>query len=113
MVQNHHKKKSKQITCKSRDLSMKSRSNSSSDMSVDDQKPSYDSLIYRSEINELEEIKAEDSYEEIEINDLKEHIIHNDSDENSEENENNSPSIFRKSKISQKILKKYDKQTIL
>ena len=57
---------------------MKSRSNSSSDMSVDDQKPSYDSLIYKSEINELEEIKAEDSYEESGINDLKEHIIHND-----------------------------------
>ena len=36
---------------------MKSRSNNSSDMSVDDQKPSYDSLIYKSEINELEEIK--------------------------------------------------------
>ena len=33
-------------------------------MSVDDQKPSYDSLIYRSELNELVEIKAEDSYEE-------------------------------------------------
>ena len=55
-------------------------------MSVDDQKPSNDSLIYKSEINELEEIKAEDSYEESDINDLKEHIIHNDSDENNEEN---------------------------
>ena len=92
-----------------RDLSMKSRSNNSSDMSVDDQKPSYDSLIYKSEINELEEIKAEDSYEESGINDLKEHIIHNDSDENneenSEENEDNSPSIFQKSKISQKDIK--------
>ena len=85
-----------------RDLSMKSRSNNSSDMSVDDQKPSYDSLIYKSEINELEEIKAEDSYEESYINDLKEHIIHNDSDEN---NEDNSPSIFQKSKISQKDIK--------
>ena len=47
---------------------------------------SYDSLIYKSEINELEEIKAEDSYEESDINDLKQHIIHNDSDENYEEN---------------------------
>ena len=47
-------------------------------MSVDDQKLSYDSLIHTSKINELEEIKAEDSYEESEINDLKEHIIHND-----------------------------------
>ena len=50
---------------------MKSRSNNSSDMSLDYQKPSYDSLIYKSEINELEEIKAEDSYEKSEINDLK------------------------------------------
>ena len=49
-------------------------------MSVDDQKPSFDSLINKSEINELEEIKAEVSYEESEINELKEHIIHNDSD---------------------------------
>ena len=40
------RKESKQITCKSRDLSMKSRSNNSSDMSVDDQKPSYALLIY-------------------------------------------------------------------
>ena len=40
-------------------------------MSVDNQKPSYDSLILKSEINELEEIKAEDSYEESDINDLK------------------------------------------
>ena len=96
---------------------MKSRSDNSSDMSEDDQKPTYDSLIYKSEINELEEIKAEDSYEESDINDLKEHIIHNDSDENkeeiSEENEDNSPSIFQKSKISKKILKKYDRQTIM
>ena len=46
------RKESKQITIKSRDLSTKSRSNNSSDMSVDDQKPSYDSLIYKSEINE-------------------------------------------------------------
>ena len=87
---------------------MKSRSNNSSDMSVDDQKPFYDSLIYKSEINELEEIKAEDSYEESEINDLKEHIIHNDSnenyEENSEENESNSPSIFQK--YHKKLLKK-------
>ena len=59
---------------------MKSRSNISSDMSVDDQKSSYDSLIYKSEIVELEEIKTEDSYEESYINDLKEHTIHNDSD---------------------------------
>ena len=49
----------------SRDLSMKSRSDNSSDMSVDDQKPSYDSLIYKSETNELEEIKAQDSYERV------------------------------------------------
>ena len=107
------RKESKQISCKSRDLSMKLRSNNSSDMSVDDQKPFYDSLIYKSEINELEEIKAEDSYEESDINDLKEHIIHNDSDKNceknSKENEDNTPSIFQKSKISQKILKKYDR----
>ena len=78
-------------------------------MSVDGQKPSYDLLIYKSEINELEEIKAEDSYQESYINDLKEHIIHNDSDENieenSEENKDNSPSIFQKSKILQKDIK--------
>ena len=92
-----------------RDLSMKSRSNNSSDMSVDNQMPTCDSLIYKSEINELEEIKAEDSYEESDINDLKEHIIHNNSDENyeenSEENEDNSSSIFPKSKISQKDIR--------
>ena len=109
------RKESKQITCKSRDLLMMSRSNNSSDMSVDDYKPSFDSLIYKSEINELEEIKAEDSYEDNYINDLKENIIHNDSDENyeenSEENEDNSPSIIQKLKISQKIFKKYDRQT--
>ena len=96
-----------------RDLSMKS----SSDMNVYDQKPSYDSLIYKSEINELEEIKAEVSCEECDINDLKEHIIHNDSDENneenSEENEDNSPSIFKNQKYHKKILKKYDRQTIM
>ena len=57
MDQNHHQEKSKQITCNSRDLSMKSRSNNSSDMNVDDQKLSYDLLKYKSEINELEEIK--------------------------------------------------------
>ena len=88
---------------------MKSRSNNSSDMSVDNQKPSYDSLIYKLEINELEEIKAEDSNEESEIHDLKEYIIHKYSDENyeenSEENEDNSSSIFTKSKISQKDIK--------
>ena len=28
-------------------------------MSVDDQKPSYDSIIHKLEINELEEIKAD------------------------------------------------------
>ena len=39
------RKESKQITCKSWDLSMKSRSNNSSEKFVDDQKPSYDSLI--------------------------------------------------------------------
>ena len=49
-------------------------------MSVDDQKPSYYSLIYKSEKIELEEIKAEDSFEVSYINYLKEHIIHNDSD---------------------------------
>ena len=94
---------------------MKSKSNNSSDMSVDDQKPSFDSLIYKSEINELEEIKAEYSYEESDINDLKEHIIHNDSDENneknSEENVDNSSIIFQNQKYHKKILKKYDKQT--
>ena len=88
---------------------MKSRSNNSSNMSVDDHKPSYDSLIYKSEINELEEIKAEDSYEESYINDLKEHIIYNDSDknkeENNEQNEDISPSIIQKSKIPQKDIK--------
>ena len=109
------RKESKQITFNSRDLSMKSRSNNSSDMSVDDQKPSYDSLIYKSGINELEEIKAEDLYEESDINDLKEHIIHNDSDENneenSEENEDNSPFIFQK--YHKKILMKYDRQAII
>ena len=78
--------KSKQITCKFRDFSMKPRSNNSSDMSFEDQKPSYDSLIHKSEINKLKEIKAEDSYEESEINDLKEHIIHSDLDENYEDN---------------------------
>ena len=57
---------------------MKLKSNNSSDMSVDDQKSSYDLLKYKSETNELEEIKVEDLYEESEINDLKEHIIHND-----------------------------------
>ena len=45
------RKESKLNKFKSRDLSMKSRSNNSSDMSVDDQKPSYNSLIYKSEIN--------------------------------------------------------------
>ena len=80
------RKESNQVARKSRNLSMKSRSNNSLDMNVDDQKLSYDSLIYKLEINELEEIKAEDSYEESDINDLKEHIIHNDSDENYEEN---------------------------
>ena len=34
-------------------------------MSVDNQKSSCDSLIHKSEINELEEIKAEDSYEKV------------------------------------------------
>ena len=48
------RKESKQITCKSRDLSMKSRSNNSSDKNVDDQKPSYDSLIHKLMINDLE-----------------------------------------------------------
>ena len=67
------RKESNQVARKSRNLSMKSRSNNSSDMSVDDQKPSYDSLIYKLEINELEEIKAEDSYEVSYINNLKEH----------------------------------------
>ena len=80
------RKESNKIARKSRDLSMKSRSNNSSDMSVDNQKPSYDSLIYKLEIIELEEVKAEDSYEVSYINDIKEHIIHNDSDENYEEN---------------------------
>ena len=84
MDQNHQEKNTNYMQV--RDLSLKSRSNNSSDMSVDDLKPSNDSLIYKSEINELEEIKAEDSYEESDINDLKEHIIHNDSDENNEEN---------------------------
>ena len=65
------KKRIKTNCMQVRDLSMKSRSNNSSEMSVNDQKPSYDSLIYKSEINELEEIKAEDSYEESNINDLK------------------------------------------
>ena len=32
---------------------------------------------------------------------------------NSEDNEDNSPFIFQKLKISQKIWKKYDKQTIM
>ena len=63
MDQNHLQEKNTNYM-QVRDLSMKSRSNNSSDMSVDDQKPSYDSLIYKSETNELEEIKAEDSYEE-------------------------------------------------
>ena len=56
------RKESNQITCKYRDLYMNSRSNNSSDMSVDYQKPFYDSWIHKSEINELEEIKAEDSW---------------------------------------------------
>ena len=34
--------------CKSRDLSIKSASNNSSDMSVDNKKPSYDSLKQKS-----------------------------------------------------------------
>ena len=55
------RKESKQIKCKPWDLSMKSRSNNSLVMSIDDQKPSYDSLIHKLEINEFEEIKAEDS----------------------------------------------------
>ena len=63
-------------------------------MSVDDQKPSYDSLIYKSEINELEEIKAKNSYEGSDINDLKEHIIHNDSNGNYEENSEEMSTIF-------------------
>ena len=69
MDQNHQEKNRNKLHA-IRDLSMKSRSNNSSDMSVDDQKPSNDSLIYKSEINELEEIKAEDSYEESDINDF-------------------------------------------
>ena len=73
------RKESKQIKCKSRDSSMKSISNNSSDMSVNYQKPTYDSLTYKSDINEFEEIKAEDSYEESYINDLKEHFIRDDS----------------------------------
>ena len=86
---------------------MRSRSNNSSDKSIDGQKPSNDSLIHKSEINKLEEIKAEDSYKESEINDLKEHIIYNDSDknyeENSEKNEDNSL-LFSKIK---NIIKRY------
>ena len=50
-----------------RDLSMKSKSNYSLDMNVDLQNLSYDSLIHKLEINELEEIKTEDSYGESEI----------------------------------------------
>ena len=96
---------------------MKSRSNNSSDMSVDDQKPSYDSLIYKSEINELEEIKAGDSYEENKIYDLKENIIHNDSDENYKEIVKKMRKIsilfFQNQKYHKNILKKYDMQIIM
>ena len=74
-------------------------------MSVDDQKPFYDSLIYKSEINELKEIKAEDSYEKSEINDFKKisfiitkiKVIRK-----IWKMRDNSPSFFPKSKISQK-----------
>ena len=80
-------------------------------MSVNNQKPSYDSLIHKSEINELKEIKAEDSYEASNINDLKEHIIHNGSDKNYEENSEEKirtiPLLFfQNQKYRKKILKK-------
>ena len=62
-------------------------------------------------------IKAEDSYEDSYINDLKGYIIHDDSDENykenNEENEEN-PLLFSQNiKYYKKILKKYDKQTLM
>ena len=92
---------------KSRDLSMNSRSNNSSDMSVDNQKPI--SLIDKSKLDEVEEIKGEDSNEESEKDNLKEHIIDNDSEEcdeeESEEDEDYSPSILHESKLSQKEIK--------
>ena len=55
------RKENNQNACNSRDLSMKSRSNNSLDMSVDNQKPFYDSLIHKSEIDELENIKENNS----------------------------------------------------
>ena len=64
MIQNHQEMSQNKLHA-IRDLSMKSRSNNSSDMSVDNQKSSCDSLIHKSEINELEEIKAEDSYKKV------------------------------------------------
>ena len=100
-----------------RDLSMKSRLNNSLYMSVDDQKPSYDSLIHKSDINELEEIKAEDLYEENEINDLKGHIIYNDSEKIMRKIVKKMMTIsllfFKNQKYHKKILKKYDKQTLM
>ena len=40
---------------------MKSRSNNSPDMSFDNQKPTYDSLIHKYKIDELEDIKEKNS----------------------------------------------------
>ena len=108
-VSRSSRKESKQTSSKSRDLSMKSSSNNTSDMSVEDYNPSYDSLMHKANIKELEEIKAEDSYEYSEINDLKEHIIYNDS----EENENDLFLFFKNQKYRKKIFKKCDKQTII
>ena len=77
------------------------------DMSVDNQKPI--SLIDKSKLDEVEEIKGEDSNEESEKDNLKEHIIDNDSEEcdeeESEEGEDYSPSILHESKLSQKEIK--------
>ena len=98
---------SNQNILKSRDLLMNSRSNNSSDMSVDNQKPI--SLIDKSKLDEVEEIKGEDSNEESEKDNLKEHIIDNNSEEcdeeESEEGEDYSPSILHESKLSQKEIK--------
>ena len=49
MIHNHQEKNQIKVHA-IRDLSMKSRSYNSLDITVDDKKPSYDSLIYKSEI---------------------------------------------------------------
>ena len=75
------RKESKQITCNKRFIDkIKFR------YECWQQESTYDSQIHKSEINELEDIRAEDLYGESETYDFKEHIIHNNSYKNYEEN---------------------------